>query len=554
MGESRPNSAAAAGVFGMARRRCLIFGMLLCAAIATLRPFLLARILLSGTMTFANIPSTVEYLAATASTADRTDRTDAPSNKNEDPWDDEEIIPSVEAERCRRYGYTYSPNRTVRRRIFWGSTVADDSWLLLHTVAAESRNIYHTAAFVESNTTHLGMPRQLRFEVGSDEWRRLTRDPTLFGPSTKVTVDYYVDDISAKVERHFMHRQYLHRQLVLERWRMNGMRRDDIGILSDTDETFTRDFLRAAQICDGIPQFHPDTNQDCKMPKVVVAGLVFESSAECVVDDFYLWHPEMILGECVDLIGDRNLHRPPKRTVLDKEEGKRWTRSYRDRGHGGPPDMKFDQYFGPNGPGLNTTDGGPMYPLWNAGDFRQVHGGDMIKAWVNDDEKGKRERLHTGYHFHNFFDDAEIMRRKYDTYGEHLPRAMTDPLAVLHDDLSLAVSCVRGYQNPGFRKRKMDGFDGIRGPRPLLFELDGALRREKHENFTKDVLQDERRHGKGLAVCRSRSCNKKRMSEFTLKYAKERGYVSELIVREDWKNWTSTTRTTMMPVGNQQQA
>ena len=49
-----------------------------------------------------------------------------------------------------------------------------------------------------------------------------------------------------------------------------GMTTDDIGIIGDTDEIFTRDFLLAASSCD-IPQFRP--GKDCKHPKLTGSTL-----------------------------------------------------------------------------------------------------------------------------------------------------------------------------------------------------------------------------------------------------------------------------------------
>ena len=75
---------------------------------------------------------------------------------------DEKIDVEIENKRCQRYGFhqyqnittTTNNNSTVtvaqRRRIFWGTLIADDSWNAIATQAIESYGIFHTAAFVES--------------------------------------------------------------------------------------------------------------------------------------------------------------------------------------------------------------------------------------------------------------------------------------------------------------------------------------------------------------------------------------------------------------------
>lgn len=97
---------------------------------------------------------------------------------------DEQIIPDVERKRCERYGLEYNPNRAERRRLFYGATLADDSFFLLQTLATEGYNLYHTAAFVESNTTHTRSPRDVRFGPHSDNLKILQ---TMFGPDTKTS-------------------------------------------------------------------------------------------------------------------------------------------------------------------------------------------------------------------------------------------------------------------------------------------------------------------------------------------------------------------------------
>ena len=85
--------------------------------------------------------------------------------------------------------------------------------------------------------------------------------------------------------------QHTQRQGILERWKRNGMRPDDLGLLADADELFSRDFLRAVQICD-MPQLKP--NQGCKDAKIVASTLIYEASPECIVSNEKIWQPRKL--------------------------------------------------------------------------------------------------------------------------------------------------------------------------------------------------------------------------------------------------------------------
>jgi hypothetical protein len=59
----------------------------------------------------------------------------------------------------------------------------------------------------------------------------------MYGPNTKVSVDYYSSHMRGG---HDLLRDFVQREGNNLRWKMNGMRVDDVAIVSDTDETFTR--------------------------------------------------------------------------------------------------------------------------------------------------------------------------------------------------------------------------------------------------------------------------------------------------------------------------
>lgn len=380
---------------------------------------------------------------------------------------DDEVDLDYERERCAKYGFELG-NRTSRRRIFWGTNIADESFRVLQAVATEVYDILDTVSFIESNRSAALIPRKWRWLPGADGLEALR---SAFGPKTRVTVDYYVDG-PVLAERggvlNHLHREHRQRQNILERWHRNGMRPDDIGIIGDTDEGFFRDFLRALQICD-VPEFRK--NQDCKEPKIVAAGLTFESSPECVCSDRVLWHPDAIIGECLEKIGDERIHPPPRRSFND-------VHSFRAEGYG--LDNNYSAYFEEN------SIEGNMYPLWNPADIRRVEGGRMVKH---------KETTYTAFHLHNNFLTSREIRNKYTKYAEKLERANTVPLMLIHEDVGLAVSCVHNLTWTGKQKTLLNGgYSSIRATRPLLYHND-EFRSLRHQEALNLVLEDERRYG-----------------------------------------------------------
>ncbi len=191
------------------------------------------------------------------------------------PIPDDVIDIPTEQQRCQRHGLEYATNRTTRRRIFWGSLLADDSWHAIGSVALETYGIFHLAVFVESNLTQSLYRREMRFGVGSEAWEVVTKSG-MFGPTTKVAVDYY---FGKDPNLRDLGREHGQRALIIKRWKKEGMTKDDIGYISDADETFNRDFLRAMQIC-LVPEF--EFHNHCELPLVRADSWTFEGSLKCL--------------------------------------------------------------------------------------------------------------------------------------------------------------------------------------------------------------------------------------------------------------------------------
>ena len=297
--------------------------------------------------------------------------------------EDHEIDLELEKKRCASYGYEL-PTNPKRRRLFLGSLIADDSMEALRAISTEAYNIAHTVAFVESNTTQAQVPRPFGYKLGS---KRLYHLQQLYGKRTKVSVDYYVTTPDEQGQDDPMFWEFLQKDAIQLRWKMNGMRPDDVGIYGDTDEMFTRDFLRALQICD-VPQLRP--NQDCKQPKIIAKTLIMESSPECItnfkVRSWY--HPDAILGECIERVGnssrhphaERDFHATRNGQPLPQEQDRLYNHTYGERSET-EREGEFDPERYKNG----------NYPLWSAGDIRLAVGG------VNVERSGGGP---TAFHFH----------------------------------------------------------------------------------------------------------------------------------------------------------
>jgi len=390
----------------------------------------------------------------------------------------QEIYDNIDNEdnqaRCARYGWDYKP-REKPRRIFFGSLIADDSLGTLMIHATEAYGIYHTVVFVESNLTQTATVRPLRFAEGSERLQYIQSG--IFGPSTNVHVDYFFNETLTAGNYTItqpMARERIQRNLIVERWKQSGMRPDDIGIVSDVDETFSRDVLRAVQVCD-VPQFRPD--QDCHLPRLTAETLIFESSPECMQKGRRWIHPDMIIGECIEGIGDPTGHPVPMRQYFGL--------GMRNKGYGYKG--AHDYYRMDNSTG--------KYPLWNIADIRELNGYEYIK-WNETREQGQLAAYATGFHFHNFFEELETLRTKYLTYAHPHANAMSITLSSMHDDIDLMVRCVKGLPNPNrtLVRRFLGGFEDVLGPKPIFFQ-NGTYRHQRHSTVRRILNEDEKRHG-----------------------------------------------------------
>jgi hypothetical protein len=403
----------------------------------------------------------------------------------------------VEEARCQRYGFTLS-SPFGRRRIFWGSLLADDSWHALGLAASEFHGLFDTIAFVESNTTQSRIPRSLRFPPDSRRKELLT-SPLLWGNLTRVHVDYYTED-EAFLNKKSLWRENDQRNRIFKRWKLNGMRNDDIGFLSDIDEVATRDFLLALQVCN-VPEFTPSAmdrignlHHDCIKPKLSSSTIVYEGSPQCLQIPRRLGRPDWVIGECIQGIGDKEEHPPVPRTQRTgaMERISNWTKYVGTQKYQG--DTKK------NDTSSKVVNG----PLWDATDFRMI----SSRRTAGTTSHGIPHMLPTAYHFHNFFDSLHTLRRKYLTYGHPKAGAMELPLGEIQiNDLGFMVDCLTGRSTSGSKWRQpgpsdwylMDPLYGT----PIAFQKEPDYARLRHDEFRQELAQDEESHPPNVSTTAS---------------------------------------------------
>jgi hypothetical protein len=378
-------------------------------------------------------------------------------------------------QRCKRYGYSYDAEAAKKpRRLFYGSMIADEFWDVFQVHAIEAYNVYHVVALVESNTTHAVTPRAMRFQKGSPEWKQLV-EAKLFGDKTDLFIDYWLEDFK---ELMGMDRECTQRDTIVERWIKEGMTENDVGIMADIDEMFSRDFLRAAQVCI-IPQFQP--GQTCERPKVTPFTISFESSPECIKHNPW-FHPDMLSGQCIQGVGD-----PTERVVPLRI----FRRKYGER---------TDQYGGRSIEGIRPeVKSLGRWPLFNAADMRIAPGDSGVPShWIDKNgsfQDNKQEIWGVAYHIHNFFDSLEVLRNKYRSYAHADGMAHTKHLGQLDGDLDVVVRCVKKLpiqegREPDTRGVFSGGYDGTAGNKPIFF-LNETYRRLRHELTSRLVVEDE---------------------------------------------------------------
>jgi hypothetical protein len=362
----------------------------------------------------------------------------------------------TDEKRCKQFGVERLKKGTPyyeyakKRKIFLGTMLADESNDVLLAHAIEVYNLFDGIAFVESNTTHLNKPRSMHYGPNSLNALRITKGE-LFGRSNKthVKVNYYYANSNQRTSiinhpnLEGMNREVEQRSQILQMWIELGMEKWDVGIMSDLDEIVSRDFLNALKVCDfpklryhGPESEKLENRPTCQTPKIILSTMFFEGSPKCIKKKIW-FHPDIILGNCLLGIGDNSGRVIPTRQYQN-EYGERIE--------------EYGSYDYKNYP--KDIVNNKRYPLWDARDIRTVNGNDIgLTSYVGSDyeyEEGKETSVYgTAYHLHNWFNDIDILRNKYATYGHSFSQATIYPLSKINKDLDLFVRCNRNLGQDG---------------------------------------------------------------------------------------------------------
>jgi len=381
-------------------------------------------------------------------------------------------------ERCQRYGFRmdHPQNNSLLpqlpRRIFYGSLIADEPFELLDIVAKETYGIFSGMVLVESNRTQTFAPRSLLWANQNNDSKQLKKLQSMFGVS-EIQVRRFDNEDSTLRD---LDRENEQRKEILLGWKQMGMRAGDVAYLSDLDETFTRDLLRAVQQCPyiGALDYH---KHHCNISdaKIVGSTQVFEGSPECVTKDRAWYHPDIITAECVEGIGNEALNPiAPRNGYL------------RAQGYGN--DCRTERY----NQSFEKIEGN-HFALWNAADFRTQCGGRCYEA------RAPNRSKYSAFHFHNFFSDFNATRRKYKTYGHPMHNTITGRLEDIEDDLKLTYRCALNltdapntdsFPQKQRYKREVGGLQAGLPPWPIYF-MDEEYRERKHKLIQQRVVEDE---------------------------------------------------------------
>lgn len=196
---------------------------------------------------------------------------------------------------------------------------------------------------------------------------------------------------------------------------------------------------------------------------------------------------DAILGECVEQIGDTELHPPTKRVYLESHGNRKDL-----YGH----DNEFTFYDSNILEDLKIKGQGP---LWFPHDIREESFmGNPV--WKQDKWKSP-----TGYHFHNFFMSYEEIEFKYTTYGHANKKALGQPLRFIHEDLDMAVRCAHGKH----AKKAEISFESIPSTARPIYYLDEEVRKARHSLWQDIVRKDDAKYGQSQSTANLRKRNEK---------------------------------------------
>mmetsp|Transcript_24324 Transcript_24324/g.46308 ORF Transcript_24324/g.46308 Transcript_24324/m.46308 type:complete len:242 (-) Transcript_24324:3683-4408(-) len=230
----------------------------------------------------------------------------------------------------------------------------------------------------------------------------------MFGVDNIRIVQYVNEDENVKGELYLD----MARNVIVEEWKDMGMTTEDVAYMSNVDGMFARDYINAIKYCE-TPEFKYELHR-CVHNRVKTFGhnQVYETSPECVSRTKTHDHPEVMIGSCLEGIGNTTMNRLAPRDDTGVNRAKGW--SCADRGEEN---------------GIKDQ----AYPLWSGADFRSLCGGKQTRF---------RASLHQNYaafHFRNWFNTPRDMRLKHTTQDKLYEKSMDD----LGEDMRITYRCLR---------------------------------------------------------------------------------------------------------------
>jgi hypothetical protein len=355
-------------------------------------------------------------------------------------------------QRCRRYGYTYTAALERKRRIFYGAILEDEPWELLEILASESYGTFEAMVFLEPSRDHYAQPRtSLRLAATAVLQQ-------MFGIANIRVIPHVNDDTSITGDL----RADTAREDIVKAWKDMGMTVDDVGYMSNIDDIFARDYIRAIQHCE-LPEMKYDLHHCLhNRVKVFANNQVYETSPECVSRTKKYEHPSMMIGACIEGIGSEENNRlaPRDDTGIYRKAG--WNCD--DRAV--EKDIK-DQ----------------KYPLWTGADMRTLCGGRQgtLRATMH--------QQYTGFHFRNFYRSAKDMRLQHTTEDQVYAQSLDD----LGEDMRVTYRCIKETpdEQSAVVKRVPGGFSDLKPMTPIYF-ADANYRAAVHERAKAKILEDDK--------------------------------------------------------------
>jgi hypothetical protein len=198
----------------------------------------------------------------------------------------------------------------------------------------------------------------------------------------------------------------------------------------------------------------------------------------------------MVIGACVNGIGDETKHPPPPNRVLYKNNfsGKGWGLN-----------CEYDA-MKQNGTLWNNR----MFPLYDGADFRRRCGTrirrqkrlqrpEVLPANSSVIFQGR----HNAFHFHNWFANIHTIRHKYGTYGHAHKDSSQKRVKDFHTDTAVMYQCALG-RSESLPNQKYDyrrasdliGDDYLEGSVPIYFQ-DPDYRKKRHDYLKYMIYWDE---------------------------------------------------------------